>query len=102
VNLVWKDGKNTHISFNRLFIYQSSEKIQGYAFLSLDLVCKGKTSFPVVNTLIFSQAMNELELVEIYRPVLTIVSAISLTVMSLFLGLFGMAGLSRRVGRGAP
>jgi len=54
-----------------LFIHQSSEKIQGYVFLSLDLVCKGKTSCPVVNTLKFPQAMNELELLDIYRPVLT-------------------------------
>ena len=70
MNLVSKDGRNTHISFDRLFMYQSSEKIQGYAFLSLDFFCEGKTSFPVVNTLKFSQAMNELELVDIYRPVL--------------------------------
>ena len=52
-------------------MYHSSEKIQGYGFLSIDFVCKGKTPFPVVNTLSFSQAMNELELVDIYRPVLT-------------------------------
>jgi len=52
-------------------MYQSSEKIQGHAFLSLDVVGEGKTPFPVVNTPSFSQAMNELELVDIYRPVFT-------------------------------